>query len=84
MTPRGGKDVLSGGNGEHFAARVLAPPVEGAANRAVVALIAAAFGVAKRDVALIAGETARVKRLAIAGDPQALARIAVDLYGADA
>lgn len=84
MTPRGGRDALTAGTEEHFAARVSAPPVEGAANHAVVALVAKTFGVAKRDVALIAGETARVKRLAIVGDPQTLARIAAGLYGADA
>lgn len=83
MTPRGGRDALTAGTEEHFAARVSAPPVEGAANQAVVALVAKTFGVPKRDVALIAGETARVKRLRIEGDPQALARIAAALYGAE-
>ncbi len=43
-------------------------------------LIAKHFGVAKRDVTLIAGQTARLKRLAIAGDPQVLARAAASLY----
>ena len=81
VTPRGGRDVLSAGTVEHLAARVSAPPVDGAANAAVIALVAKAFGVAKRDVTLIAGESARVKRLAIQGDPEALARIAAALYG---
>jgi uncharacterized protein YggU (UPF0235/DUF167 family) len=84
VTPRGGKDALAAGNEALFAARVSAPLVEGAANQALVALVANAFGVPKRKVALIAGETARVKRLRIEGDPQALARIAAALYGADA
>ncbi len=81
-TPRASKSALLPGTAEHFAARIAAPPVEGAANAALIELVAKAFGVAKRDVALIAGDTARVKRLSIAGDPERLAGIAASLYGA--
>jgi uncharacterized protein YggU (UPF0235/DUF167 family) len=55
--------------------------VDGAANEALVALVAKAFGVAKRDVTLVAGTTARLKRLTIKGDSTALAEIAASLYG---
>jgi uncharacterized protein YggU (UPF0235/DUF167 family) len=61
--------------------RLAAPPVEGAANTALVALVAKAFAVPKRAVTLISGDTARLKRLAIAGNPEALAEIAASLYG---
>ncbi|MFN4095535.1 MAG: DUF167 domain-containing protein [Sphingomonas sp.] len=81
-TPRASKSVLLPGAPEHFAARIAAPPVEGAANAALIELVAKAFGVPKRDVMLIAGDTARVKRLSIAGDPKTLAGIAASLYGA--
>lgn len=81
-TPRASKSALLPGTPEHFAARIAAPPVEGAANAALIELIAKTFGVAKRDVTLIAGDTARVKRLSIAGDPERLAGIAASLYGA--
>ena len=82
VTPRASKDAFLAGTPEHFAARLAAPPVEGAANAALTALVARTFGVAKRDVSLIAGETARIKRLAIAGDASVLAGIAAELYGA--
>jgi uncharacterized protein len=82
VTPRASKSVLLPGTAGHFAARIAAPPVEGTANAALIEMIAEAFGVAKRDVALTAGETARVKRLTIAGDPKTLAGIAAALYGA--
>ena len=81
-TPRASKGVLLAGTPEHFAARIAAPPVEGAANAALIELIAKTFGVPKRDVTLIAGDTARVKRLSIAGNPETLAGIAAALYGA--
>jgi len=81
VTPRASRDAFAAGTDEHFTARLAAPPVEGAANAALVPLVAKAFGVPKRAVTLIAGDTARLKRLAIAGDADALAKIAASLYG---
>ena len=83
VTPRASRDAFIAGTDEHFAARLAAPPVEGAANAALVPLVAKAFDVPKRAVTLIAGDTARLKRLAIAGDADALAKIAASLYGAE-
>ncbi|OJV34666.1 MAG: hypothetical protein BGO24_12970 [Sphingomonas sp. 67-36] len=81
VTPRGGRDALTAGTAEHLAARIAAPPVDGAANTALIALVARAFGIAKRDVTIVGGESARLKRLAIAGDAEALAERARALYG---
>lgn len=82
VTPRASKSEFLPGTPEHFAARLAAPPVEGAANIALIELVAKTFGTAKRDVTLIAGETSRIKRLAIAGDASVLAGIAAEFYGA--
>lgn len=82
VTPRGGRDALAAGTDDHFTARLAAAPVDGAANAALVVLVARHFGVAKRDVTLVAGQTARIKRLTIAGDVAALARTAASLYAA--
>jgi uncharacterized protein (TIGR00251 family) len=83
VTTRASCDAFAAGTDEHFAARLAAPPVEGAANAALIPLVAKAFGVPKRAVTLISGDTARHKRLAIAGDADALAKIAASLYGAE-
>lgn len=82
VTPRGGRDALVGGGkgAGHFAARLAAAPVDGAANAALIALVAKAFGVPRRDVSIQAGATARLKRLHLSGDPQVLAGIAARLY----
>jgi uncharacterized protein YggU (UPF0235/DUF167 family) len=80
VTPRGGRDVLLPGTDAHLVARLSAAPVDGAANAALIALVAKHFGVARRDVTLIAGQTARLKRVAITGDAGALAEIAAALY----
>lgn len=77
LTPRGGRDGLDGvatlADGQTvLKARVRAAPTEGEANAALVALLAKAAGVPKSSVGLIAGQTARIKRLAITGDPATL------------
>jgi uncharacterized protein len=78
LTPRAGRDEIAGieqradGN-VVLKVRVRAAAVEGAANDALIRLIAGTLGVARSTVALVAGQTARVKRLKIAGEAQALA-----------
>jgi uncharacterized protein YggU (UPF0235/DUF167 family) len=52
-------------------ARVGAPAVEGAANQALIRLIAEELGVAKRDVRIVAGATSRQKLIVVDGtDPE--------------
>lgn len=80
VTPRGGRDVLLPGTDAHLVARLSAAPVDGAANAALLALVSRHFGIAKRDVTLVGGRTARLKRVRIAGDPQTLAQVAASLY----
>lgn len=53
--------------GRALRVRLTAPPVEGAANEALVALLAGRLGIPKRDVTLVRGATAREKQIAIAG-----------------
>jgi hypothetical protein len=72
LTPKGGRDAIDGivvlADGRPvLAVRVRALPAEGQANEALIRLIAKAVGVPSRDVTLLAGATARLKRLAISG-----------------
>jgi hypothetical protein len=54
-------------------ARVTAPAVAGAANQALVRLIADELGVARRDVRLVAGAAGRQKLIVVDGvDPEAV------------
>lgn len=46
--------------------RVTAPPADGAANTAVLRLLAAALGRPPRDLTLLRGATARIKMIGIA------------------
>jgi uncharacterized protein (TIGR00251 family) len=47
--------------------RIAAPPVENAANEALVAFVAKALGVSKRSVQIVSGISSRRKVLAIEG-----------------
>jgi uncharacterized protein (TIGR00251 family) len=47
--------------------RVAAPPVEGAANEALIAFFSARLRVPRHAVQIVSGERARRKRIAIAG-----------------
>jgi uncharacterized protein len=78
LTPRGGRDGIE--SVEQLAdgrsvlkVRVRAAAAEGEANAALLNLIARTFAVAARDVSLLSGATARVKRVKIAGTGPSLA-----------
>ena len=59
-----------------LAVRIDAPPVDGAANAALVAFLAKALEVPKRAPTIVSGETSRLKIVRIEGaDPEALARL---------
>src|SRR3954471_9628808 len=78
LTPKGGRDAID--KVERLAdgrsvlkVRVRAAASEGEANAALIQLIAKSLGVAARDVSLVAGASARLKRLKIGGAGAALA-----------
>lgn len=47
--------------------RVMAPAVEGAANTALIRLLAEALGIARRDIQIVAGATSRQKLVVVDG-----------------
>ena len=55
-------------DGQSIRLRVTAPPADGAANDAVLALLAAALDRPRRDLTLLRGAAARIKLIAIAHD----------------
>jgi uncharacterized protein len=64
--------------------RVRAAPSEGEANDALMRLIAKMVGVPPRDVALVAGHTARLKRVKIDGPAVALSEALERICATDA
>ncbi|XYD10366.1 DUF167 family protein [Methylobacterium sp. NMS12] len=76
LTPRGGRDAAEGwardAKGQpYLKARVTAPPVDGAANAALVVVIAKALKVSRGSVRIVTGDQSRLKILEIDGVAQA-------------
>lgn len=72
LTPRGGRDAIDGwaldGEGRpYLKVRVASPPVDGAANAALLVFLAKTLKIPRSAVRLAAGDTARVKRLELDG-----------------
>ena len=78
VIPRAGRTGFGGLRDGILLVRLAAAPVDGAANDELIALIAKALNIPKRDVTIVSGERARSKRIRIAGidRDQALARLA--------
>jgi uncharacterized protein YggU (UPF0235/DUF167 family) len=75
VTPRGGRDAVEGWTRDAagravLKVRVAAAAADGAANAAVLAVLAKALGRPKSSLTLVSGQTARVKRIEI-GEAQA-------------
>ncbi len=72
LTPRGGADRIDGVDATgQLRVRVAAPPVDDAANAALVRLIADELGTTRSNVRIAAGTRARRKTLAVDGVPAA-------------
>ena len=67
VIPRARKTQCSGVRDEALVVRVAAPPVEGAANDALIEFFASAFHVPRRAVHIVSGDRGRQKRVAIEG-----------------
>ena len=77
LTPRARADRLDGiarsaDGAPVLKASVTAPPAEGRANDALLALLAKSWGVPRRDLAIIGGIKSRSKIVHVAGDPAEL------------
>lgn len=80
-TPKGGRDGVDGvredaAGARWLSVRVSAPPDEGKATKAVAKVLAVFFGVPARDVTLVSGATARLKRFRLKGNPAQLEAVA--------
>ncbi len=75
IQPGASRTAVAGLHGGRLKIRLAARAVEGAANAALTEFLAERFAVPQRDVAILAGEHARAKRVAVTGSrrgPEAL------------
>jgi hypothetical protein len=67
IQPRASKNELVRMEGGGFKIRLMAPPVDNAANEALVRFLADAFSIPKAQVEIVSGHTARDKRVKVCG-----------------
>lgn len=77
VQPRASRTAVAGMHGDALKVQVSAPPVDAAANEAVVALIAGLLAVPKSAVGIIRGATARTKVVRVHGVTAAAAEAAI-------
>ena len=65
VQPRARQDEIVGPHGDALKIRITAPPVDGKANRHLIAFLARTFGVARSEVQLAGGAAGRRKRFRI-------------------
>jgi len=61
VQPRASRNQVGGLHGDELKVAVTAPPVDSAANEAVVELLAEILGLPRRSVSLVRGQTSRHK-----------------------
>jgi uncharacterized protein (TIGR00251 family) len=69
VTPRAGKTAVDGIADGALRVRLAAPPVDGAANDALIRFLAETFALPKERVRLVGGARSRRKRVALDGLP---------------
>ena len=74
VIPRASRTVVAGERDGALLIRLAAPPVDGAANDALIAFLAKALDVPRRQVVLVHGDTARQKTVDVTGVTEAAAR----------
>ena len=71
VVPRASRDRLGPVHGERLKIQLTAPPVDGAANQALVALVAKALGRPRSAVTIVRGLTGRKKTVRVGGSSRA-------------
>ena len=78
VQPRASQSAIVGIHGDALKIRVSAPPVDGAANAALIEFLADIFAVSRRSVRILAGESSRSKVVEIDGITERVVRDLVD------
>lgn len=69
VQPRASRNEIGEPLGEELRIKVTAPPVDSAANEAVIKLLAKTLGVGRNSIELVRGQTSRHKTFKIHGKP---------------
>lgn len=67
VEPRSSRPGIAGAHGEGIKVRLASPPVEGKANRELIAVLAKELKIRKSDIEILSGKTSRNKVVRISG-----------------
>ena len=67
VVPRSSRSEVAGEHNGSLRIRVTAPPVDGAANKEVIQVLAKAFKVSRNAVTILSGHSGRLKQVSIEG-----------------
>ena len=82
VMPNAKRTAVDGLHDGALRVRLAAPPIDGRANKALVAWLAKSLGVPRRDVELLRGESSRRKQVAVAVSYDAAARWVAEMLKA--
>jgi len=74
VIPRARRSEIAGIRSNALLIKLAAPPVEGAANEALIACLAQKFDLPRQSIRILSGERSRHKRVEVAGVSAAIAR----------
>ena len=80
LQPGASRNEAAGLHGDRLKIRIMAPPVDGKANQALIDWLADQLAVPARSVRLVRGDTSRAKDLIIEGTSVEAVRLALGLY----
>ena len=67
VIPRASRNEIEGITGNALRVRVTAPPVEGAANKALIELLAERLKIRRSQIEIVAGQTSQQKMISVVG-----------------
>jgi len=67
VEPRSSKSAIVGPYGDALKVKLTSPPVEGKANKELIALLSKELKIPKKDIELIAGQSSKNKTVKIVG-----------------
>ncbi len=74
IIPRAHKNAIQGEHGDALKIRLCAPPVDGAANAALVEFLSDTLSLPRARIQLLSGATSRSKRVLLSGCSSAVVR----------
>jgi len=78
VIPRSSRTEILGKENDVYRVKITDPPVEGKANKALLALLAEKLGVVKRDIEITAGKTSRMKTVRVQGMSEVAVTLALE------